>query len=61
MSAMSRLSVPTVLRPVLCSTTCATQIKVRELIRKAVQVERQRRGMSYREVLEDHDPGPDHN
>ena len=34
---------------------------VRELIRKAVQVERQRRGMSYREVLEDHDPGPDHN
>ena len=36
-------------------------IEVRELIRKAVQVERQRRGMSYREVLEDHDPGPDHN
>ncbi len=34
-------------------------IEVRELIRKAVQVERQRRGMSYREVLEDHE-GPDH-
>ena len=35
-------------------------IEVRELLRKAVQVERQRRGMTYREVLEDHDPGMDH-
>lgn len=30
-------------------------IEVRELIRKAVQIERQRRGLSYREVLDDHD------
>lgn len=34
-------------------------VEVRELLRKAVQIERQRRGMSYREILEDHDTGSD--
>ena len=39
--------------PTVTLNNVRNPIEVRELIRKAVQIERQRRGLSYREILED--------
>ncbi|MFN8446018.1 MAG: PH domain-containing protein [Caldilineaceae bacterium] len=46
--------------PTIVLNNVRNPVEVRELVRKAVQVERQRRGMTYREVLEDNDSGNAH-